>query len=361
MLDDTILSLGVPALLRHAAEAHERETGMLKQELNALRRLLGEAAAACVADIGLEAPSASLTSSASGSWKVPTGFESEHGASSSGKDQPGPWLTKKESKRSSAVVSRSPSVPSVKEGDESVEVVVEAKAVDDGKQGQDASSLKEIAKLTDQIKKLEGIQEDQAARQNEEFGIIKMRQLMQQAELERARSETESAAGTRRNSPTPSVISRASKKTDSGWTPLASTDPKGANVIRRSSGNSSFGTLAPSPPLVTCSPSLHGAGTDAAAARLAMMSYEEAFHPTPLVDSRSEGCLPDGQGYQSARLFSFGMSPGGRMNSLLGSSPGGGMTLGFQSCPRTPLEGCSPTVQGPGTSAALVGRLGRLS
>lgn len=42
-----LLNLGVAPLLRHAAEAHEREIGKLKKELNALRQKLGDVVAAC--------------------------------------------------------------------------------------------------------------------------------------------------------------------------------------------------------------------------------------------------------------------------------------------------------------------------
>lgn len=271
--DETVLDLGVPSLLRHAAEAHQREIGKLKQELNALRRLLGQAAAACVADIQLDAPVVhdGTGASASANWKAPTILEGEAGSSSFA---PANMSTKLGAKEILKEPSRSPSVRTPATVNE----------VDESKWCSEPEGLKELAKLTDQLQRIEDYQKDLSAKQLAEIGGIKMRQIMQQAELERVKKEKDPSVSennsNRKNSPTPSMLSVLSRRTDRDGR---------ISVGNFTNGAASTRTM---PPTATAAAGAVPSSLDPPASATTML-YEAAFpQPAPVAAAKAVPVSP---------------------------------------------------------------------
>lgn len=266
LFDDMVLKMGVPALLRHAAEAHERETAQLKCELTDLRKLLATAAAAAVAELKAD-PTAFRTSGGGPSWKTPTSLEADE--SSRGAD----YSTSPRTRVSWAVktMSQGGSIrfPPTKE-------------VDESKYVQEANDVGQLAKLNEQISRLEEVQKDQSAKQLAEISQIKSRQILQQAALERVSEEAESSRN-RRGSPSPSVLSNVSRGTDrqerrsvagsARWNPMISTV--------RSNGSSCVGSVAMPVGSARSVGSEQSPETIQRMASMGILSYEEAFQPAP--------------------------------------------------------------------------------
>lgn len=266
--DETVVQLGVPLLLQHAAEAHKRDTEKLTNELKALRSLLGKAAAAAVADIHLDVPA-----SASANWKDPTTFDPEDRSMSTLSVELSP-RSKLASKQSPHRMYRHPSSfrasPPLKEADES-------------KFCFQPEGGYELTKLSDQMKRMEEAQKDQTAKLLAEIGGIKVRQIRQQADLEEVRkdkdaptSKSNAAPAQASNSPRMALLSARS-----GHTEL---DLHSQSVLETHRSSGSMATAVPATSGQACQ-AAEGtkipAWCDAADARAALMGYEDTFRPRP--------------------------------------------------------------------------------
>lgn len=273
--DEMVLGLGVPTLLRHAAEAHERETAKLKEELNALRRFLGEAAAACVADIrpDLASPAPVLSTPPSCTMLTPhSAPKAEPRATTASSFAAIPRTQPTDSQRA-----RRPSKcpPTLLTGAASSKLVFEA------------CGFKEIVKLSDQVKRLEEVLKIQSAEHIAQIGTLKLHQLMQQVEIERVRTEmgANEEATTGKTSPSRSLVSsprRLLQKVRQG---------KPSDDVHQ---DRSSGSTAVSTPVMDSAVGSSGtaAGTDAGVARAAMITYEEAFPRAQLRTSTAAGDPP---------------------------------------------------------------------